>query len=71
MSAISPEEIKREFLKSKIGLAGIGILLILVIASLVTVIIIPVDTFKQWNNPGHFSFQGTTLKWIDTPLGRC
>jgi len=67
MSAISPEEIKREFLKSKIGLAGIGILLILVLASVVTVIIIPVDTFKQWNNPGHWiSFPKTSAPvWVN------
>jgi len=54
MSAISTEEIRREFLKSRIGLAGIGILLILVVTSIVTVIIIPVDTFKEWNNPSYW-----------------
>jgi len=67
MSAISTEEIKREFLKSRIGLAGIGILLILVITSIVTVIIIPVDTFKQWNNPSYWiSFPKTsTPVWVN------
>jgi len=67
MSAISSEEIKREFLKSRIGLAGIGILLILIITSIVTVIIIPVDTFKQWNNPSHWiSFPKTSAPaWIN------
>jgi len=67
MSAISTEEIKREFLKSKIGLAGIGILLILVITSIVTVIIIPVDTFKQWNNPSYWiSFPKTSAPvWVN------
>ncbi len=67
MSAISSEEIKREFLKSRIGLAGIGILLILIITSIVTVIIIPVDTFKQWNNPSHWiSFPKTSAPvWVN------
>ena len=67
MSAISTEEIKREFLKSKMGLAGIGILAILVITSIVTVIIIPVDTFKQWNNPSYWiSFPKTSAPvWVN------
>jgi len=67
MSAISAEEVRREFLKSKMGLAGIGILLILVITSIVTVIIIPVDTFKQWNNPSHWiSFPKTSAPaWVN------
>jgi len=67
MSAISSEEIKREFLKSRIGLAGIGILLILIITSIVTVIIIPVDTLKQWNNPSYWiSFPKTSAPaWVN------
>ena len=67
MSAVSVEEIRREFLKSKIGLAGIGILAILVITSIVTVIIIPVDTFKQWNNPSYWiSFPKTSAPvWVN------
>ena len=67
MSAISTEEIRREFFKSRIGLAGIGILLILVITSIVTVIIIPGDTFKQWNNPSYWiSFPKTSAPvWVN------
>jgi len=67
MSAISTEEIRREFLKSKIGLAGLGILAILIITSIVTVIIIPVDTFKQWNNPSYWiSFPKTSAPvWVN------
>ena len=67
MSAVSVEEIRREFLKSKIGLAGIGILAILVITSIVTVIIIPIDTFKQWNNPSYWiSFPKTSAPvWVN------
>ncbi len=51
MSAISPSEIKQEFMNSKIGIAGIIILSILILVSIVTTITIPVETFKEWNNP--------------------
>jgi peptide/nickel transport system permease protein len=51
MSSTSASEIKKEFLKSKIGISGIIILAILVITSLMTMILIPVDTLKEWNNP--------------------
>ena len=58
MSAVSSSEIKREFVRSKIGLIGIGILASLVILSVLAAITIPIDTFKQWNNPG---------SWISYP----
>ncbi|MGH9999242.1 MAG: ABC transporter permease [Nitrosopumilaceae archaeon] len=48
---MSTKEIWREFSKSKIGLAGIGILVMLFALSLVAVTTIPVETFKEWNNP--------------------
>ena len=54
MSSITPHEIKAEFLKSKIGIAGIIILSILILTSIIVVIAIPVDTFKEWNNPGNW-----------------
>ncbi len=52
MSSITPQEIKEEFFKSKIGIAGIGILSILIFTSIIVVVVIPGDTFKEWNNPG-------------------
>ncbi|MFB5646436.1 MAG: ABC transporter permease, partial [Nitrosopumilaceae archaeon] len=58
MSAISPSEIKHEFLRSKIGIAGIGILVILILVSIVAAIVIPVETFQEWNNPS---------SWISLP----
>ncbi|MCH7560447.1 MAG: ABC transporter permease [Thaumarchaeota archaeon] len=58
MSSISPQEIKQEFLKSKMGIAGITILAILVGTSIITIIVIPVETFQEWNNPG---------SWISYP----
>jgi len=58
MSSISPSEIKDEFMRSKIGIAGIGILIVLFSISIVAVIVIPNETFSQWNNPG---------SWISYP----
>ena len=54
MSNVSSREIKDEFLRSKIGIAGIGILIVLVIISVIAVIVIPTETFSQWNNPGNW-----------------
>jgi len=51
MSSITPLEIKKEFFKSKMGISGISILIILVAISITAVIIIPVETFQEWNNP--------------------
>ncbi|HEY5735329.1 MAG TPA: ABC transporter permease [Nitrosopumilus sp.] len=58
MSNITPQEIKQEFLKSKMGIAGIVILLVLVSTSIVAIIAIPVETFQEWNNPSN---------WISNP----
>ena len=54
MSSIDSSELKREFMKSKTGLIGIGILSSLVIVSLIAATTIPIDTFKQWNNPNNW-----------------
>ena len=51
MSSITPQEIKQEFLKSKIGITGITILGILIAISIIAIISIPVETFQEWNNP--------------------
>ncbi len=58
MSSVSSSEIRSEFLKNKMGLAGVSILVTLVIISISTMIIIPVSTFQEWNNPE---------KWISYP----
>ena len=55
---MNTKEILHEFSKSKIGLAGIGILGILFALSVIAVITIPVDTFKEWNDPS---------RWINYP----
>ena len=55
---MNTKEILHEFSKSKIGLAGIGILVLLFALSIIAVITIPVDTFKEWNDPS---------SWINYP----
>jgi len=67
MSSVSSSEIKREFVKSKIGLIGIGILASLIILSMIAIITIPIDTFKQWNNPGSWiSYPKTAVPaWVN------
>jgi len=51
MSNVTPQEIKKEFFKSKMGIAGITILTILILTSVITIIAIPIETFQEWNNP--------------------
>ncbi len=67
MSATNPREIWGEFAQSKIGLVGIGILGGLVIISIVAAISVPVDTFKEWNNPGAWiSYPKTSApSWVN------
>ena len=67
MSSIDSTEIKKEFVKSKVGLTGIGILACLIILSVVAAITIPLDTFKQWNNPGNWiSYPKTSMPvWVN------
>ena len=58
MSADLAVDIKREFLKSKIGISGVLILLTLIVISIFALISIPSATFQDWNNPE---------KWISYP----
>ena len=55
---MNTKEIWHEFTKSKIGLAGIGILTMLFALSIIAVTTIPAETFKEWNNPS---------SWINYP----
>lgn len=50
--------ILREFGRSKTGIAGVGILGVLIGISLSAVIFVPVETFQDWNNPN---------SWISLP----
>ena len=54
MSSISPQEIKQEFLKSKMGITGVAILGTLILISIIAIVAIPVETFQEWNNPGNW-----------------
>ena len=67
MNDTSSVRIRREFVKSRSGIAGIGILTCLIIMSVVAVITIPIDTFKQWNNPGNWvSYPKTSVPvWVN------
>jgi peptide/nickel transport system permease protein len=58
LSGTSTSEIKKEFLKSKLGLTGIFILSGLIVVSIITISVIPTSTFQEWNNPE---------KWISYP----
>ena len=58
MSSVTPQEIKKEFVKSKMGITGITILAILISVSGIAIIGIPIETFQEWNNPG---------SWISNP----
>ena len=67
MSSVSSSEIKKEFLKSKMGIAGIVILSILIAISIGAVIFIPLETFQQWNNPQNWiSYPKTAIPaWVN------
>ncbi len=55
MSTVSLSDTWKEFKKSKIGLAGLAILGILAGVSVFAMATIPVDTFKQWQNPSQWT----------------
>src|SRR5581483_1116110 len=57
-AAISRSQILSEFRRSKSGLAGIGILAGLILMTIYSVVAIPLDSYRQWNNPDF---------WIDLP----
>lgn len=49
--SFSSKAIWKEFSRSKIGIAGIVILVVLFSMSAVAFIAIPLDIFKTWNDP--------------------
>ena len=67
MSSVNSTEIRKEFMKNKVGLIGIGILASLVMLSAISAITIPIDTFKQWNNPSNWiSYPKTSMPvWVN------
>lgn len=65
--SFSSKEIWYEFSKNKIGLVGIGILVILFAMSAVAVVTIPLETFKEWNDPASWlTFPKSALPaWVN------
>jgi len=65
--SFSSKEIGREFSKNKIGLVGIGILVILFVLSAIAVVTIPVESFKEWNDPASWlTFPKSALPaWVN------
>jgi peptide/nickel transport system permease protein len=57
-SAASKNEIVREFRRSKSGLAGVIMLLGLILMTVYSAAAVPLESFRQWNNPNF---------WIDLP----
>ncbi len=55
---LSRSEIVREFRRSKSGLAGVAILLGLILMTVYSAVAVPLESFRQWNNPNF---------WIDHP----
>ena len=67
MSSVGFKDIRREFLKSKMGIAGALILAGLITVSISSIILIPLETFQQWNNPENWiSYpKAATPIWIN------
>ncbi len=55
---LSRKEIVTAFRHSKAGMAGVVILLILLLLSLYAAVGVPLESYKQWNNPNY---------WLDNP----
>lgn len=60
-------DLSTSILKSKVGMSGAGILLCLVLISAFTIVFIPLDTYKQWNNPSSWTtFPKSALpSWVN------
>lgn len=67
MSSVSSKEIFSEIRRSKSGMAGIGILSVLIGISILAIVFIPVETFQDWNNPSSWiSFPKTSIPvWVN------
>ena len=67
MNDVFSSDLVKEFTKNKTALAGIGILLALVMISLIAAVTVPIDTFKQWNNPSNWiSYPKTSMPiWVN------
>jgi peptide/nickel transport system permease protein len=55
---VSRSEVLREFRRSKSGIAGAAMLLGLILMTIYAAVAVPLESYRQWNNPNF---------WIDTP----
>ncbi|MGI0017064.1 MAG: hypothetical protein ACREBU_26880, partial [Nitrososphaera sp.] len=55
---LSRKEIVSAFRRSKAGMSGAVILMALLLLSLYAAVGIPLESYKQWNNPSY---------WLDNP----
>lgn len=67
MSSITAGDVWREFRTSHMGMTGIIILSGLILMSLLTITLIPLDTFREWTNPGNWlAYPKTALPaWVN------
>lgn len=67
MSMLTTIQLKGGFTKNRFGLIGVGILILLILTSAMTVAFIPIETYQQWNNPASWtSFPKSALPaWIN------
>ncbi|MEO9310486.1 MAG: ABC transporter permease [Nitrososphaera sp.] len=60
-------EIKEGFIRNKIGLVGLGILASLVFVSVATALFVPLEAYKQWNNPASWTMlpKSALPSWVN------
>jgi peptide/nickel transport system permease protein len=58
IDAILRSDIIKKYKRSKSGLAGIAILLVLIVVTIYSAVAVPLESYRQWNNPNF---------WIDLP----
>ncbi|HXG73302.1 MAG TPA: ABC transporter permease [Candidatus Nitrosotenuis sp.] len=60
-------EIKEGFIRNKIGLVGIGILASLIFVSAATALFVPLEMYKQWNNPASWTMlpKSALPSWVN------
>ena len=70
MSSVTARDVWREFRTSRMGMAGIMILAALVATSLITMSAIPLETFREWTNPGNWLANPKTAlpAWVNVFL---
>lgn len=70
MSGVTARDVWREFRTSRMGMAGIIILAGLVLTSVLTMSLIPLETFREWTNPASWlAYPKTALPaWVNVFL---